>query len=593
VTEPDPDEATTFDVVPAPAAPGIGAVLQGATLAGVKPGDILNHIFKVERFIARGGMGEVFEGINIQTDERVAIKVMLPTLAADPVIQAMFRREARTLTGLSHPALVRYLLLAEEPRMGVLYIVTEFIEGSSLADLLGTAPRDAENLTALLRHLADGLRVAHKSGKIHRDIAPDNILLEGGRLDSPKVIDFGIAKDLDPDQKTIIGDGFAGKLSYVAPEQLGDFGREIGPWTDVYSLALIVLAVARGEKPDLGGSIVDAVDKRRIGPSLDVVPETLRPVLAKMLVPDPAKRLRSMADVLTELDTVAQGSSPLARVVSADVSVQEEQKHGRGPLLVGLGAAVLIGGGFGAAALLHLPPFGAAASGAATDEQVTESAKAAVRGATCAWLDLKSSGKDAAGWTFALKGVAGQPGAVRDGVLAALAARQAGPVKVGIDDVASIGDANCNLLDAIGPWREGGMQALRLDGEQVTMRPQANGVSAARISGTLAATPGDFSLVGIESDGSMTQVIRNRGDIPNLVAAKIASTRPDGSLKLAFDVTTAGWTGLMLVKGKGPFDAKLVAPPLSQRGPNWKADLAAVAKAKDWKMEMLWTNVLK
>ena len=103
----------------------------------IKIGDVLNHIFEVQRFIARGGMGEVFEGINVNSEERVAIKVILPHLAADPAVQAMFRKEARTLTRLSHPALVQYRVLAQEPSLGVFYIVTEFIDGLNIGERLG------------------------------------------------------------------------------------------------------------------------------------------------------------------------------------------------------------------------------------------------------------------------------------------------------------------------------------------------------------------------------------------------------------------------------------------------------------------------
>src|SRR6201999_1303784 len=90
---------------------------------GIRVGDVLNHIFEVKRFIARGGMGEVFEGQNINSDERVAIKVVLPALASNEHVIAMFQREARTLTRLQHRALVQYRVLAKEPRLGVLYIV--------------------------------------------------------------------------------------------------------------------------------------------------------------------------------------------------------------------------------------------------------------------------------------------------------------------------------------------------------------------------------------------------------------------------------------------------------------------------------------
>ncbi|WP_157085368.1 serine/threonine-protein kinase, partial [Sphingomonas adhaesiva] len=267
-----PPPAGSVPPVPATAAAGLDAPRR------LQPGDVLNHIFEVRRYITAGGMGEVWEGVNTHTDERVAIKVMLPQLAADPNVQAMFRKEARTLTRLSHPALVAYRVLAIEPSLGILYIVTEYVDGTNLQDVLGKVPRDADSLRVFMRRLAEGLRAAHALGAIHRDMSPDNVLLEGGRLDCARIIDFGIAKDLDPHKGTIVGDGFAGKLGYVAPEQLGDFGREVGPWTDVYGLALVVLAVAGARAPAMGVTLVEAVDKRRAGADLSAAPEALRPI---------------------------------------------------------------------------------------------------------------------------------------------------------------------------------------------------------------------------------------------------------------------------------------------------------------------------
>ena len=83
----------------------------GSGVSQIKVGDVLNGIYRVERFLARGGMGEVFVGSNIQTEEKVALKVILPALSADAKIQAMFLKEAKTLTKLSHPALVQYRVL--------------------------------------------------------------------------------------------------------------------------------------------------------------------------------------------------------------------------------------------------------------------------------------------------------------------------------------------------------------------------------------------------------------------------------------------------------------------------------------------------
>src|SRR5690349_17861637 len=125
---PPPDPAPPPAPAPAPAPTGGsttgGGIAPRSDAVGIKVGDVLNHIFRVDRFLARGGMGEVFVGCNVNVDEKVAIKVMLPALAGDEKIVAMFRKEARTLTKLNHPALVQYRVLAQEPVLHVLYIVT-------------------------------------------------------------------------------------------------------------------------------------------------------------------------------------------------------------------------------------------------------------------------------------------------------------------------------------------------------------------------------------------------------------------------------------------------------------------------------------
>ena len=270
--------------------------------------------------------------MNVTSDERVAIKVMLPSLAADPNVIAMFRREARSMTRLQHEALVQYRVLAQEPQRRILYIVTDYIDGTPLCDVLETLKPSPEQLEMLLRRLASGLRAAHQLGILHRDISPDNVLLEGGQMERAKIVDFGIAKDLNPGSATIIGDGFAGKLGYVAPEQLGDFDRELGPWTDVYSLALVMAAAAVGHDLKMGGTLVDAVDKRRAGPDLSGVSENMRPVLAAMLRANPAERLRSMDDVIAMLDArrAPPPSTELYRTRRSQASPRDRDRRRRG-----------------------------------------------------------------------------------------------------------------------------------------------------------------------------------------------------------------------------------------------------------------------
>ncbi|MHA6769067.1 serine/threonine-protein kinase [Sphingobium ummariense] len=162
----------------------------------VRPGLILNGIYRVERAVARGGMGQVFEGTNVETDERVAIKVVHRHLASDSKVQAMFRKEARILTQLSHPAIAHYRVLARDPVVDVTYIVTDFIDGRPLLDLLNGQPATVADIQALGRRLADGLEAAHVAGAIHRDISPDTILIGEGGISEAKIIDFGIARDL-------------------------------------------------------------------------------------------------------------------------------------------------------------------------------------------------------------------------------------------------------------------------------------------------------------------------------------------------------------------------------------------------------------
>src|SRR4051812_34489268 len=335
-SEPGPPAASAQDAT-------IFAPAPKAAPTGVGPGVVLNNIYEVKRFLARGGMGEVYEGFNVSTDERVAIKVILPALAADPNVRAMFLREAKTLGTLHHPAVGNYRVAADDPQLNVFYIVTEFIDGAPLSDMLAQLDPSPEQIQRLTRRLAEGLGAAHARGVVHRDISPDNVLLPDKLLDHAKIIDFGIAKDTDPSKGTIIGDGFAGKLGYVAPEQFGDYDRAVGPWTDVYSLGLVILALIQKRNVDMGATLVEAVDKRRAGPDLSMVPADLRPVLASMLTADPAKRLRSMEDVVAALDGIGAPKAGKAkpppktptRAPVADRNAAPPPAPNRMPLIIG------------------------------------------------------------------------------------------------------------------------------------------------------------------------------------------------------------------------------------------------------------------
>ncbi|MDB5445435.1 MAG: hypothetical protein JWQ97_752 [Phenylobacterium sp.] len=571
----------------------------------VGAGSVLNNIYEVKRFLARGGMGEVYEGININTDERVAIKVMLPSLAADPNVQAMFRKEARTLTRLHHPAVVQYRVLAQEPSLGVFYIVTEFIDGPALSDLLPSLTPTAAQLRHLTRRLAEGLGAAHDLGAVHRDMSPDNVLLPDGRLEMAKIIDFGIAKDMDPSKGTIVGDGFAGKLGYVAPEQFGDFDRQVGPWTDVYSLGLVILAAAQGRDVDMGATLVEAVDRRRAGPDLSPAPPELRPLLARMLAANPAQRLRSMEEVIAALSeppaaldaTVIKppGTPPLPTAGAA--SREAGRPKSKLPLIAGGAVAALLLVGGGVALLMRSPkPAATAASGTAG---TAISARRAVTDAlptiACSWLDLTDITPGPGGLAVRLSGVAGRPAAAQAALSGAAARAGASLSDLNLDEVAPVGEPLCAPLDVIRPLRTsaGGLSTPQ---RSFVMVRQADGKVAGRaiINMSLRDPSTDFALVGIEPSGKMDIIFHDRAEFDRLktqfagVADGPIADLGGGAYRLQIYTSHVGWSGMLLITGKGPFDPGLLQSDATSRGADWPGAFRDGASRGGWKTDMVW-----
>ncbi len=293
-----PDEATQL----LPTQPGyVGPVLA--------PGALLLHTYQVERMLAHGGMGEVYLVRHGELGTRHAIKVIRPQLIGPGVIgpgvlgteaaldlAELFRREALALSSIRHDAVVGYEGFFRDGQR-TNYLVMEYVAGPSLSEVLRSRALTPDEVYRLRDRVADGLAAAHARGVIHRDLAPDNIILPGAEVDRAKVIDFGISKRTDSAATTIIGNTFAGKLRFAAPEQLGLAGAAVGPTADIYSLAL-VLAAAAGTPIAMGDTIAGAVQARLAPPDLERVPAWLRPQLAAMLDPEPAARPASLAEVL-------------------------------------------------------------------------------------------------------------------------------------------------------------------------------------------------------------------------------------------------------------------------------------------------------
>jgi hypothetical protein len=279
----------------------------------LSPGTRLNGIYEIDQPIGLGGMGEIYKGHVVETGDPVAIKMMLPELAENDAAFTLFRKEASALHHIQNDAVVRYYVFTVEPVLRRPYLAMEFVDGRTLSNILhDNGPLPFEAVRSLMQRLASGLQAAHQHGIIHRDVSPDNIIIPSGDVARAKIIDFGIARSNQ--HGTVIGSGFAGKFNYVSPEQLGLFGGNVTAKSDIYSLGLVLVQTLTGQPLDMGGSHVQVVEKRRKVPELGAIDMRFRPLLERMLQPDPEQRPDSMAAVAAwSLDPAASGRQKSGR----------------------------------------------------------------------------------------------------------------------------------------------------------------------------------------------------------------------------------------------------------------------------------------
>ena len=260
-------------------------------------GLLLNESYKVGALIEQGAATELYDGSEVSTGEAVALKVLLPQLAEDAKTRALFLDEARALRRLSQPGLLRYRACARDPQYDLTYIVTDVV-GMRMSSRLANRKLSEDDIIALTKRLAQALAAAHGAGIVHRGLRPHAIALPQGRLSEATITDFNLI--VAAHEKAMIDH------DYCAPEQSNSgVGAVVGPWTDVYSLALVILSVVEGRQ---------SAAERKTKPDLSQLPENLRPVFERMLESKPARRQQSMDAVLKELE-LASGSAPLRRML--------------------------------------------------------------------------------------------------------------------------------------------------------------------------------------------------------------------------------------------------------------------------------------
>jgi tetratricopeptide (TPR) repeat protein/predicted Ser/Thr protein kinase len=271
----------------------------------MEPGDVIAGRFRVEALAASGGMGRVYRARD-EGGAPVAVKVLF-----DADDEARFEREARVLSTLRHPGIVGYVAHGRTAR-GEAYLVTEWLDGETLAERLERGPLGIAETVDLGRAVAEALAAAHREGIVHRDVKPGNLLLPSGRAGDARIIDFGIARAAGHEAALTMTGAIVGTAGYIAPEQArGE--RDLDARADVFSLGCVLFRCLTG-RPAFAGDEALAILLKLVmeepARAIDLapeIPEALDGLVMRMLAKARDERPRDAGAVAAELAEIAAG----------------------------------------------------------------------------------------------------------------------------------------------------------------------------------------------------------------------------------------------------------------------------------------------
>jgi hypothetical protein len=279
-------------------------IVTGTTIAG----------YRIERELGSGGMGTVYEATQLSLDRTVALKVLAPGLGVDDDFRVRFRREAMLQAALEHPSIVPVYEAGESE--GRFFIAMKLVRGGDLKQLTEDGTIPPERVLAILAQAAAALDTAHASGLVHRDVKPQNILVDGD--DGAFLADFGLTKGSGDRGVTMTG-RFLGSLDYTAPELAR--GEPFGPPGDVYAFAAVLVEALTGEVPfpyDTEAAILYAHVSEappRVSERRPDLPRGLDDVVARGLAKRPEDRPRSATELVQEARRAL--ASPAAETVAS------------------------------------------------------------------------------------------------------------------------------------------------------------------------------------------------------------------------------------------------------------------------------------
>jgi serine/threonine protein kinase len=266
--------------------------------------------FRLGRVLGRGAQGMVVKAQRESDGLTVAIKVLSPSMAKISEFRRRFRREAQVAMELDHKNIVQGIDSGQVD--GLPYVVMEYIEGKTLTDVFKEGPMREQQAIPIIRGVAEALVCAHERGLVHRDIKPDNIMIESDG--KPKLMDLGLAKEMDTgDELTMSGSVF-GTPGYISPEAAVD-SKDTDIRADIYSLGSTFYHAVVGEVPfpekTLTKSLQRALTEDPVPPvdRVDISPQCSE-LIMKMLARERKNRVQTPAKLLIDLDLVEKGDRP-------------------------------------------------------------------------------------------------------------------------------------------------------------------------------------------------------------------------------------------------------------------------------------------